>query len=170
MNQQDPSNADHPEGADTLSLVEPWRCRRCDHLEDQSAVRCGSCCSLNVRVSPARTLDVTSVRSSKRSAPKRSDDELLEVAIDRLQSLFTRAQHDGEMLSDADRAQLYEALLSSLLKVERTSIKRAMLRELLTQEREALRRKYMRHLSVIWFLGICTGLALYFGLEAVARL
>lgn len=157
--------------AEQAKQIEEWRCQMCDHLEDQSAVRCGSCQYWRVSLTLLEPLNTASVQSSKSRTPsKLSNDEALDVAIDRLQSLFTRAQKEREALSDHDRAQLYEALLSSLLKAERTSIKRSLLKEYFAQEREAQRRAHMIHLSVIWFLGVCTGLALYFGLQSVSQL
>ena len=155
-----------------LQPSDQWRCHRCGHLEEQSSVRCTSCSCLRLPTTLLPSLETASLRSPSQddSAEKMSRDEALEVAIERLQKLFTRAQREGTSLSDADRAQLYEALLSSLLKAERTTVRRATFKEFFAREREAQRRAHMIHLSVIWFLGICTGLALYFGLEAVAKL
>ena len=101
--------------------------------------------------------------------PKRQEDEVLSLALNRLQQLFVRAQEEGHLLSDGERADLYEALLKSLLKIERTEIKRAAIKQIFKQEREERQRSHMIHLSLIWFLGICTGFALYFGLEFVSK-
>ena len=67
-------------------------------------------------------------------------------------------------LNTPDRAELYESLLTSLLKVEREHLRRALLEQL----NEEQRRRHMRHLTFTWVLGWLTGIAFYFALERFA--
>jgi hypothetical protein len=165
---------DRPEETKTpvlgeLALGEQWRCILCDQIEVYSSVRCGSCNYWRAELSSNQPLNTNAVHSRhvQKTPDKASDDEVLETAFARLQKLFTRAQKEGRTLGDAERASLYEALLLSLFKIERASIKKVMLKDFFRQEREDRRRAHMIHLSIIWFLGICTGFALYFGLQSV---
>ena len=178
------------------SAVSVWQCVLCDHLESQSSVRCSQCNYWRVDVWGADAVDTNAVSSrdsnmqgetesgdEERDADQqarsreRRGDRVLTHAFAKLQKLFVRAQREGRKLGDGERAEVYEALLQSLLKIERAEIKRATIkrafereREELEQEREELRRAHMIHLSLIWFLGICVGFALYAGLEYVSRL
>jgi len=153
-----------------LALGEQWRCVLCDHLEAHSTVRCSQCHYWRADISFHQPLDTSSVYSEhvKATTEKLSDKEVLDTALSRLQRLFIRAQSEGRSLGDAERARLYEALLLSLFRIERTSIKKMMIKDLFRTEREERRRAHMVHLSMIWFLGICTGFALYFGLQSVS--
>ena len=174
LEQESSAQPDHSEETQTpslgeLALGEQWRCVLCDHLETHSSVRCSSCNYWRAELSSNQPLNTNAVHSTHVQKPpeKASDDEVLETAFARLQKLFTRAQKEGRTLGDAERAGLYEALLLSLFKIERASIKKVMLKDFFHQEREDRRRAHMIHLSIIWFLGICTGFALYFGLQSV---
>lgn len=156
-----------------LGLGEQWRCVVCDHLETHNKVRCSSCHYWRAEFStssgePLNTNAVHGAQAQSSPSDKAGDEEVLETAFTRLQKLFVRAQQEGRSLGDAERARLYEALLLSLFKIERASIKKVMLKDFFHQEREERRRAHMIHLSIIWFLGICTGFALYFGLQSVS--
>ena len=183
-----------------------WQCLLCDHLESQSSIRCSQCSYWRVGSWGVEALDINPVSGgegidsslgmsgnaaddesgdtlsgevsgeSGKSAEHTREDNLLNHAFARLQRLFIRAQKEGRTLGDAERAEVYEALLQSLLKIERAEIKRATIKHAFQQEREELQRErderkraHMIHLSLIWFLGICVGFVLYAGLQHVSN-
>ena len=133
-------------------------------------MKCSSCRYWRVELACSQPLNTNAVHSKhvNHISDQSSDDEVLATTFARLQTLFARAQQEGKTLGDKEQARLYEALLISLLRIERASIKKVMLKDFFGQEREERRRTHMIHLSIIWFLGICTGFALYFGLQSVS--
>jgi hypothetical protein len=102
------------------------------------------------------------------SSSDRDPEDALTLALARLQQLFVRSQEEGRELSAEDQAEVYETLLRSLLKIERSEMRRTLIKKIFQQEREERQRTHMIHLSLIWFLGICMGFFLYLGLELVS--
>ena len=155
----------------TLPIEEHWLCVACEHYEIFSKIRCGSCLRFRALFQVQENLVVKVPKSqqqiTKKEEPGIDEQELLDLAFKRLQSLFQRAQKEGRTFSGDDRAQLYETLLLSFLKIEREEVRKYYLHHILQEEREERKRSHMIHLSIIWFLGICTGFALYFALESV---
>lgn len=169
MNSRDPSDSNPPSSVE-LRLSRHWRCVACGHYETLELVRCSSCQrfrGVGLSDEPLIAVAPMSKEESTSSQKKPEDQRLLGVAFDRLQELFKKAQAEGRTLNEADRAQLYETLLVSFLKIEREEVRRVAFREAFQEDREERKRAHMIHLSIIWFLGICTGFALYFALDVV---
>ena len=106
-------------------------------------------------------------RALRSGDSSKSDDEddkaLLDAAFRSVERLFERVRSEGGTLSDAERADLYESLLLSLLKVEREHLRRA----LVVEEKERVRRLQMRQISIIWVLGWLMGILFYFALSSI---
>jgi hypothetical protein len=155
----------------TLPIEAHWICIACHHYEIQNPIICGSChrykSNLFMSQAPVIKAPVSKASLHQEEQSESEDQQLLDVAFSRLQDLVSRAQKEGRSLDDADRAKLYENLLISLLKIEREKARKAAFLDIFQEEREEKKRNHMLHLSIIWFLGICTGFALYFALEAV---
>lgn len=155
--------------ARVLPPSEWWRCSVCREIEQQSRVRCEACSYLKP---PQLSEPLWGISPQSRSRDQKvetvDENEVLERAFEKLKKLAMRAQQEGGKLSAADRADLFEGLLLSLIKIERGEARRALVRAFMEEEVEQRKRKHMLHLSLIWFLGICTGFALYFGLQSVS--
>ena len=169
MSNRDPSDSSPPPPPD-MKLPQHWSCVACGHYETSETIRCSSCDrfrGLGVADEPLIAIAPMSGEESESNQKSPEDQRLLGVAFDRLQELFKRAQAEGRTLNEADRAKLYETLLISFLKIEREEVRRVAFRESFQEDREERKRSHMIHLSIIWFLGICTGFALYFALDSV---
>ena len=169
MSNKDSSDSSPPSPVE-VSLSQHWRCIACGHYETEDLVCCGSCHRFRgVGLSDEPLIAVAPLSGEETEASQKSpeDQRLLSVAFERLQELFQRAQSEGRSLNEADRAKLYETLLVSFLKIEREEVRRVAFRESFQEDREERKRAHMIHLSIIWFLGICTGFALYFALDTV---
>ena len=162
------------ESADQLLTPDEWwHCAVCGHIERKSKIRCGACQYYKAPSIQQKLEAISPVVShvANPSAGQPADEQdILNLALERLQKLFIRAQNEGHTLSVGDRAELFENLLISMLKIERAEARRSAQRAVFEDERDKLKRKHMRHLSLIWFLGICTGFLLYFGLQTVTSL
>jgi hypothetical protein len=88
---------------------------------------------------------------------------MLDAAFKSVERLFERVRAEGDGFSDIERADLYESLLLSLLKVEREHLRKA----LLLQEGERSKRRQMRLLSLIWVSGWLVGILFYFALSSI---
>lgn len=166
--------------------VQPQRCRVCGHLDVFPTSRCSSCSYLRSPLSlfgmieadmpPSKRDDAPSkARRGKGGAPRslssadssslegEDDRALLDAAFKSVERLFERVRAEGGSLSDAERADLYESLLLSLLKVEREHLRRALLQ----QEGERVKRLQMRQISFIWVSGWLLGILFYFALSSI---
>lgn len=159
--------------------VQPQRCRVCGHLDVFPTSRCSSCSYLRSPLNlfglieadmpPARATEAKKapprLMSSAESKTIEQDDDraLLDAAFKSVERLFERVRAEGGELSDAERAQLYESLLLSLLKVEREHLRRALLK----QESERARHLRMKQISLIWILGWLVGILFYFALSSL---
>ena len=151
-----------------LPLEEHWSCVACGHYETFEFVRCGGCKRFRIlTLSDTPILAKSPIMIPEEVSTSPEDQRLLNVAFERLQELFLKAQVEGRTLDEADRAKLYETLLISFLKIEREEVRRVAFRDVFQEGREEKKRSHMIHLSIIWFLGICTGFALYFALDSV---
>ena len=161
--------------ADTFGTSLPtdkhWVCMACHHYEVNNALVCGSCNRYKSfffeHQAPIIKAPISKANQQVEADVESEDQQLLDVAFRRLQELVNRAQKEGRHLDDADRASLYENLLISLLKIEREKARKAAFLDIFQEDRDEKKRNHMLHLSIIWFLGICTGFALYFALESV---
>ena len=95
---------------------------------------------------------------------ERARENVLERALEGLNSLFERAQRERREMTPEELSSVYESLLTSFLRIEREQLRQKVYRESSAE----LKRQHMKHLSLIWFLGICTGLALYYALQTIA--
>ena len=111
----------------------------------------------------ADQLDKASDSKNAEIITKEDDKTLLDAAFRSVERLFERVRAEGGTLSDAERANLYESLLLSLLKVEREHLRRALLQE----ERERQRHLQMRQVSLIWVFGWLMGILFYFALQSL---
>jgi hypothetical protein len=143
-----------------------WRCRLCGHFELTGGMKCASCGYLRVgigSIDPIATLESPLPRIEKEplSLPKA---EVLERALEGLNSLFERAQRERREMTPEELSSVYESLLTSFLRIEREQLRQKVYRESSAE----LKRQHMKHLSLIWFLGICTGLALSYALQTIS--
>ena len=99
----------------------------------------------------------------KEQSPSReAERQLLEAALERVGALAARVR-DSQKLSAEDRAELYESLLISLLKIERQGLREGAL----ALEREAARQRHLRHMALIGVGGWLLGVLFYFALQSV---
>ena len=154
-----------------LPTEQHWICMVCHHYEVHNALVCGSCKRFKSLIlgqqAPIIKAPISKANQHAEDEMESEDQQLLDVAFRRLQELVNRAQKEGRDLDDADRASLYENLLVSFLKIEREKARKVAFLDIFQEDREEKKRNHMLHLSIIWFLGICTGFALYFALESV---
>jgi len=160
--------------------VQPQRCRVCGHLDVFPTSRCSSCSYLRSPLSlfgmieadmPPSRREERSPRSGRApqgatqpSEQKATEDQaMLDAAFKSVERLFERVRAEGDGFSDIERADLYESLLLSLLKVEREHLRKA----LLLQEGERSKRRQMRLLSLIWVSGWLVGILFYFALSSI---
>ena len=157
---------------EALPIEEHWICIACNHYEVFNPLRCSACqCFKSITLTgedlPVIKAPISRSRHSEGQEASPEDQKLLDLAFKRIHELFSRAQKEGRTLTESDRVTLYENLLISLLKVEREEVRKAAFLEVFKEDRQEKRQSHMLHLSIIWFLGICTGFALYFALESV---
>ena len=120
--------------------VQPQRCRVCGHLDVFPTSRCSSCGYLRSPLSLFGMIEADMPPGKKESKNKdkrrrrkngaeprslssddssRSEDDddkaLLDAAFKSVERLFERVRSEGGSLSDAERADLYESLLLSLM-------------------------------------------------------
>jgi hypothetical protein len=159
---------------EAMPIEEHWICIACSHYEVFHPLRCSACqCFKTFSISgdmPVLKAPVSRDHHSDDRERSSEDQKLLDLAFQRIHELFRKAQKEGRSLTESDRVVLYENLLISLLKVEREEVRKASFLEVFQEDREEKRHSHMLHLSIIWFLGICTGFALYFALESVRSL
>ena len=159
--------------------LQAQRCRVCGHLDVFPAARCSSCSylrsplglfgeieadtppGLSPEAEGAPPRDLSSADSSRLEGE--DDRAILDAAFLSVGRLFERVRSEGGTLSDAERAELYESLLLSLLKVEREHLRRALLKE----EQSRAKRAHMKQLSLIWVSGWLIGIIFYFALSAL---
>lgn len=163
--------------------VQPQRCRVCGHLDVFPTSRCSSCSYLRSPLSLFGMIEADMPPGRREEKPTRSgrapqknaegdeqasgkgadDKVLLDAAFKSVERLFERVRAEGEGFSDTERAELYESLLLSLLKVEREHLREALLK----QEGERSRRLQMRQISLIWVSGWLLGILFYFALSVI---
>lgn len=90
------------------------------------------------------------------------DRLLLDAALQRVGALAARVRA-SERLSAEDRAELYESLLTSLLKIERQGLREGAI----ALEREGARQRHLRQMALIGVSGWLLGILFYFALQSL---
>ena len=147
----------------SIELLEPfdWRCKACGHVESPQHVRCTECSYLRLPTLINQSVDAESpsvrkddIEPDESCAVKVDDDALLHIALQQIELLFDRVRSDRRLFTDLERGELYEHLLTSLLKAEREKIRRHLVR----YERERLHAGSRLKLSILWLSGFMVGL------------
>ena len=94
-----------------------------------------------------------------------SSDEQDE-SLSKLLTIWQKAQSKKSQLTPHQKVDLYESLLAYFLQQHHQESRKNYW-QLIHKE---YKRKAMKNLTIIWFLGICTGLAFYYALDAMRHL
>jgi hypothetical protein len=89
-----------------------------------------------------------------------------EESLDRLLTIWSKAKDKRTDLNVDQKLHLYESLLDYFLHSQNRATQKRYWQLLHVQYKS----KSMRHLTFMWFLGICTGLAFYYALDAMRSL
>jgi hypothetical protein len=142
------------------------QCVNCQHLNGLDLSRCEKCnyflisVEMVEAVAPRKSNDAPS--SAKTDA---TDQEYLNLAFQQLLLLVERAKREQNHMSDADRASVYEGLLTSFLKMEREKIRR----NVLLYEKDNVQVTHKRLLIALWGLGMLSGVLLMTALVLIFK-
>lgn len=107
--------------------------------------------------------------TDNRQATKIDENQNLtqqEESLDRLLTVWSKAKDKRADLNVDQKLHLYESLLDYFLHSQSRTTQKKYWQLLHIQYKS----KSMRHLTFMWFLGICTGLAFYYALDAMRSL
>ena len=160
-----------------------WTCKACGEVDLGDGLQCAECGYFRYQVwreeqpptadapkkvnkrlrslidsqTPNYTLAPKSIKSNY------TIQNVLEETSQAFTRLALRAKIEGREVSELERVDVYREALCTLLETERPYVREALFKE----QRDRLKHKYMTHLTLMWFLGILTGLALYFALASL---
>jgi hypothetical protein len=131
-------------------------CLNCDHLNAGELSKCEKCDYF--LFTPTESIEAFAPRKQT-DAPSGAktdlkDQEYLNMAFQQILLLFERAQREHFKMTDQERANVYESLLTSFLKMEREKIRR----DVILWEKNNIKVTHQRLLLSLWGIGMLSGI------------